>query len=160
MLVSLIFDGFIANYWSTTLDTTYGLMVPRLIFLVFIILAFHYEKNFMITSAIIFGFLMDTYFLGFLGIYILSLTMIVLAITRFKELVHANVLSYTMLSIVLITGVEIFTYGAIRILGITGMTIQEFLVEKLAATLFLNSLIMLSLSYFIEKLILKSMDKN
>lgn len=160
MLSSLIFDGFVANYWSTALDTNYGLMVPRMVFLIFIILAFHYEKNFMIISAIIFGILMDTYFLGFLGIYILSLLAIVTIIFKFKELVQANVLSYMMLSIVLITGIEIFIYGVIRILGITGITLQEFLVEKLAATLFLNTLIMLFSGYFIEKLILKTMDKN
>ena len=114
----------------------------------------------MIISAIIFGILMDTYFLGFLGIYILSLLAIVTIIFKFKELVQANVLSYMMLSIVLITGIEIFIYGVIRILGITGITLQEFLVEKLAATLFLNTLIMLFSGYFIEKLIQKTMDKN
>lgn len=160
MLSSLILDGFIANYWSTALDTNYGLMVPRMTFLVFIILAFYYEKNFMIISAVIFGFLMDTYYLGFLGIYILSLLAIVTAIFKFKELVQANVVSYTLLTIVLITAIEIFIYGVIRILGITGISIQEFLVEKLAATLFLNTLIMLFSSYFIQKLILKTMDKN
>lgn len=160
MLSSLILDGFIANYWSAALDTDYGLMVPRLIFIIFIILTFHFERNFMIISAIIFGFLMDTYFLGFLGIYILSLLAIVSIIVKFKELVQANVLSYAMLSIVLITAIEIFIYGVIRILGITGITIQEFLVRKLAATLFLNTLIMLFSSYFIQRLILKSVDKN
>ncbi|MDN6162064.1 MAG: rod shape-determining protein MreD, partial [Atopostipes sp.] len=91
ILSSLILDGFIANYFSTTLDTNYGLMVPRTIFLIFIMLSFHYDKNFMLTSAVVFGFLMDTYFLGFVGIYILSLVMIVMMISKLKELVHANV---------------------------------------------------------------------
>lgn len=160
MLSSLILDGFIASNWSTVLDTNYGLMIPRTIFLVFIILSFHYEKNFMLTSAFIFGFLMDTYFLGFIGIYIISLLSIVFTVFKFKELVHANIVSYTVLTIVIITMAELFIYGVIRILGITGMNFQEFLVGKLAATLLLNTLIMLFSSYFIEKLILNSMDKN
>lgn len=65
-----------------------------------------------------------------------------------------------MLTIVVITIVEIFIYGVIRILGITGIGLQEFLVKKLAATLLLNTLIMLFSSYFIQKLILNTMDKN
>lgn len=160
ILSSLILDGFIASNWSTALDTNYGLMVPRTVFLIFIILSFHYEKNFMLTSAFIFGFLMDTYFLGFIGIYIICLLSIVFTIVKFKELVHANIVSYTVLTIVIITMAELFIYGVMRILSITGMNFQEFLVGKLAATLLLNTLVMLFSSYFIEKLILKNMDKN
>ena len=160
ILSAFIFDGFIASYWSVALDTNYGLMVPRTIFLMFIILSFHYEKKFMLISAAFFGFLMDTYFMGFVGIYLLSLLMIVLIISKLKELMRANVMSYTMLTIVMITIIEIFIYGVVRILGITGMTMQNFLVEKMAATLLLNTLIMLFFSFFIEKLILNVIDKN
>lgn len=65
-----------------------------------------------------------------------------------------------MLTIVVITIVEIFIYGVIRILGITGIVLQEFLVKRLAATLLLNTIIMFFSSYFIQKLILNTMDKN
>lgn len=160
ILSSLILDGFVANYWSQALDTNYGLMIPRTIFLVFIILSFHYTKNFMLTNAVIFGFLMDTYFLGFIGIYLTALLAIVLMIFKFKEVVHGNVMSYTLLTIVIITMIEFFIYGVIRVLGISGMNIQEFLVSRLAATLFLNTIVMLLSSYFIERLILHSMNKN
>lgn len=160
ILSSLILDGFIANYWSLILDTNYGLMIPRTIFLVFIILTFHYEKNFMLTSAIIFGFLMDTYYLGFTGIYIFSLVMIVLVILKFKELISANIISYTMLTIVIVAIVEFFIYGVVRMIGITNMSVQDFLVSKLAATLFFNTFIMLIASYFIQKLILNVVSKN
>lgn len=160
MLSSLILDGFIANYFSAALDTNYGLMVPRTVFLIFIILTFYYEKKFMVMSALIFGFLMDTYFLGFIGIYLLSLLIIVLIISEIKEFIRGNIISYTMLTIVILTIIEIFIYSVIRTLGITAMSMQTFLVEKLAATLFLNSLIMLFLSFFIEKLILIVINKK
>lgn len=159
VLFSLIFDGFIASYWSTSLDTSYGLMVPRITFLLFIILSFHYEKKFMLFSAVIFGLLMDTYYLGFTGIYLFSLILIVLIVSKVRRLISPNVLTYTMLAIIILTLIEIFIYMVIRILGMTGMTMQEFLVNKLAATLLLNTVIMVFTSYFIQKLIL-SVNEN
>lgn len=160
ILFSLILDGFIANFWSVNLETSIGLMIPRTIFLIFIILSFHYEKRFMLSNVLVFGFLMDAYYLGFIGIYLFSLLILVLIIFKFKEFVHANLLSYTMLTIVILTVVELFIFGVIRILGVSGMTLQEFLVNKLAATLLLNTLLMFSSSYFIQKLILSVREKN
>lgn len=159
ILFSLIFDGFIASYWSASLDTSYGLMVPRILFLIFIILSFHYGKKFMLFSAVIFGLLMDTYYLGFIGIYLFSLILIVLIISKVKKLIDPNVLTYTMLTIIILTVIEIFIFMVIRILGISGMTMQEFLVNKLAATLLLNTVLMIISSYFIQKLIL-SVNEN
>lgn len=160
MFSSLILDGFIASYWAVNLDTDYGLMVPRLIFLVFILLTFHYEKNFMLASAFIFGMLMDAYYLGFFGIYIVSFILIVYATDAFKGILQPNVLTYTMISVIILTIIESFIYGIIRILGITGITLQEFLVTKLAATLFFNSVTMLLISYFIHRLVYQVLDKN
>lgn len=160
MFSSLILDGFIASYWAVNLDASFGLMVPRLIFLVFILLSFHYEMNFMLTSAFIFGFLMDSYYLGFFGIYIVSLIITVYITNSFKEILQASVITYTMLAVIQITVVEVFMYGVIRILGITGISIQEFLVTKLAATLLFNSVIMLLMSYLIERLVYQALDKN
>lgn len=160
MFSSLILDGFIASYWAVNLDTNFGLMVPRLIFLIFILLSFHYDKNFMFVSAFVFGILMDTYYLGFFGIYIVSFIMIVYSTNSFKKVLQPSVMSYTMLAVILVTIVESFIYGVIRILGMTGISLQGFLVTKLAATLLFNGLLMLFLSYFIQQLVFKAMEKN
>lgn len=160
MFSSLILDGFIASYWATNLNTNFGLMIPRLIFLVFIILSFHYDKNFMITSATIFGFLMDAYYLGFFGIYIVSFIMIVYLTFNLKQLLQSNIISYTMLAFLTIAIVETFIYGVVWILGVTTISFQQFLISKLAATLLLNTSIMLLFSYLIHLLIEHAMDKN
>ncbi len=160
MFVSLILDGFIASYWAMNLDTSFGLMIPRIIFLVFILLSFHYEKNFMLASAFVFGTLMDTYYLGFFGIYIVSFILIVYTTGIFKGMLQPNVMTYTMLSVIILTIVENFIYGVVRLLGITGISLQEFLVTKLAATLLFNSVTMLLMSYFIHRLVFKILDKN
>lgn len=114
----------------------------------------------MLSNAFIFGMLMDTYYLGFFGIYIASFILIVYAAEAFKGIVQANVLTYTMSTVIIITIVENFIYGVIRLLGITGISLQEFLVTKLAATLLFNSVTMLLIGYFIDRLIDQVLDKN
>ncbi len=114
----------------------------------------------MLASAFIFGILMDTYYLGFFGIYIASFLLIVYATDTFKKILQPNVLTYTMLSVIITTIVEHFIYGVIRILGLTGISLQEFLVTRLAATLLFNSVTMLLISYFVHRLIYHVLDKN
>lgn len=114
----------------------------------------------MLASAFIFGFLMDTYYLGFFGIYIVSLIIIVYTTDILKGILQPNIITYTMLAVIEITIVENFIYGVIRILGITGISLQEFLVTKLAATLLFNSVTMLLISYFIHRLVYQVLDKN
>lgn len=160
MLSSLILDGFIASYWAVNLDTNFGLIVPRLIFLVFILLSFHYQKNFMLFSAFVFGFLMDTYYLGFFGIYIVSLIMIVQMTNALKGIMKPNMITFTMLAVIEVTVVENFIYGVIRILELSKISFQEFLVTRLAATLLFNSVAMLLIGYFIHRLVDQVLDKN
>lgn len=114
----------------------------------------------MLASAFIFGFLMDTYYLGFFGIYIVSLIIIVYTTDILKGILQPNIITYTMLAVIEITIVENFIYGVIRILGVTRISLQEFLVTKLAATLLFNSVIMLLISYFIHQLLYQVLDKN
>lgn len=160
MFLSLVLDGFIASYWAVRLDTDYGLMIPRFIFLIFILLSYHYDNKFMMTSAFLFGILMDSYYLGFFGISIASLVMIVYIINNVKKILQSSMFSYVLLSILVITVVESFIYGVIRLLEITAMSYQEFLVSKLAATLLFNSIAMLLFGYFIHQFIRYALDKN
>ena len=114
----------------------------------------------MLVSAFIFGFLMDTYYLGFFGIYIVSLMMIVYIADILKDVLKPNILTYVMLTVIEVTILENFIYGVIRILGLTRISFQEFLVTRLAATLLLNSVIMFLIGYFIQRLIYQVEDKN
>lgn len=160
MLSSVLLDGFITSYWTSTLDTNLGLVVPRAIILVIIILTFHYKNNFMLSSVAIIGFIMDAYYLGFLGVYMASLLLVVTIVSNLKRVIQPNVLSYTVVSILGLTASELVVYSIMRVLGITTISLQMFLVSRLSATLLFNGLAMLVFSYFIHRIVVNTLDES
>ena len=52
LFLSVLTDGFITSAWAGSLETSLGLIVPRLIVLMIIILSFHYKENFMLVIAV------------------------------------------------------------------------------------------------------------
>lgn len=159
MLFAFLFDGFATSYWTATLHTSVGLMVPRTILLMIILLSFHYDQNFMYWNVAIIGFVMDAYYLGFLGVYMATFLLAVTIVANLKVAIRPNVLSYTLVSIVVLTVSELVVYGIMRILGITSLAFQVFIVSRLSATLLLNSLMMLVFSFFIHRLIVNTLDE-
>ncbi len=159
MLFAVLFDGFIASYFTSGLNTSIGLFVPRTILLVIIILTFHYPQNFMYGNVALIGFIMDAYYLGFLGIYMATFLLAVTLVSSFKRAIQPNVLSYTLIAILVLTVCELVVYGIMRLLGITSMAFQLFLVSRLGATLLFNGLIMLIFSLFVHRLVVSVMDE-
>lgn len=160
MFSAVLLDGFITSYGASALDTSLGLIVPRAIILVITILTFHYQQNFMLGSVAVIGFIMDAYYLGFLGVYMAAFILVVTIVSNLKRFIHPNVLSYTLLSILGITAAELVVYGIMRILSITAISFQGFLVSRLGATLLFNGLVMLLFSYFIHRLVVNTLDES
>lgn len=160
MFTAVLFDGFITSYGASALDTNMGIIVPRTIILVIIILTFHYPQNFMLGGVAVLGFIMDAYYLGFLGVYMAAFILVVTIVSSFKQIIHPNVLSYTLISILGITAAELVVYGIMRILSITTLSFQMFLVSRLSATLLFNGIAMLVFSFFIDRLIKKTLDES
>lgn len=160
MLLAVLTDGFLSSYFSAVLNTSFGLMIPRTIILVIIILAFHYKPNVMYINISIIGFIMDAYYLGFLGVYMATFFFLVAIVNGLKRFLNANVLSYTLVSIIGLAASEVFIYGIMRILGITTISFQIFLVSRLGATLLFNAVIMLVFSFFIHRLVVNTLDES
>jgi len=159
MFVAMLLDGFLASYFTGALNTGLGFIIPRSILLVIIILTFHYEQNFMLGSVAIIGFIMDAYYLGFLGVYMAAFLLVVLITSGLKKIMHTNILSYTLASILGITAAESVIYLIMRILGITTISVQTFLVSRLSATLLFNGIAMVIFSYFIHRLVISLLNE-
>ena len=160
MFSSLLFDGFLVGLMTPTLSTNIGFILPRTIILTTILLSFHYKEGFVLTLAGIFGFIMDTYYLGFIGVYMASLIMIAYITFNLRMIFQPNVLSYVLMTILGVTLVEFMVYGIMSILGVTSLSFQMFIVSRFTATLVFNTLIMLVFSHLIHLLILKVADES
>ena len=111
-------------------------------------------------NVAVIGFIMDAYYLGFVGVYMATFILAVTLVSTIKVAIRPNVLSYTLSSILVLTVSEILIYGIMRILGITSMNFQFFIVSRLSATLLFNGLIMLIFSFFVERLIVNTIDET
>jgi rod shape-determining protein MreD len=140
--------------------TSFGQIVPRTIVLILIILPFYYNQNFVLGMAIFFGFIMDAYYLGFIGVYMAAFVLIVYIFSNLKNIYEPNILSYTLFSVLGLTAFEIFVYGIMRILGITTLSFQMFLATRLGATLLFNAVVMLLISFFVDLWIQSVMDEG
>lgn len=155
----MLFDGFLSSFWTPILYTSIGLFIPRTIVLVIIILTFYYPRKFMYGIVALIGFIMDAYYLGFIGIYMAVFILAVAFVSTIEGRIRPNVVSYTLSSILVLTVSEIIIYGIMRILGVTSMTFQIFIVSRLSATLLFNGLIILIFSFFVDRLIISLMDE-
>lgn len=160
MFTALLLDGFVASVFSSQLHTGFGLISPRFVFLVLIILCFHYEQSFLYVNAALIGFIMDAYYVGFLGPYVASFILLIMIITNLKQAINPNILSYTLVSILGLTASELLVYGIMSILGVTAMGFQTFIVSRLSATLLFNAIVMLVSSYFIHQMIVNLLDER
>src|SRR5699024_12443574 len=124
----------------SSFDTSFWLIIPRTSVLMIIILSFHYKEGFMLGSAAAFGFIMDTYYLGFLGVYMSSFVLVAYLTYSLKRVIRPNVLSYTLVGILGMTLVEMIAYGIMRILTITTICFQYCIVSRLSATVLFNAL--------------------
>ena len=160
MLFAVLFDGFLTSYGASSLETSIGLFIPRTVLLMIIILTFYYPEKFMYGNVALIGFIMDAYYLGFVGVYMATFILAVTLVATLKGVIRPNVLSYTLSSILVLTVSEILIFGIMRILGSTSMDFQFFIVSRLSATLLFNGLIMLIFSFFVERLIVSTIDET
>lgn len=150
---TVMFDGIITVLFREQLSSDWGLMVPRLTVLSLIVFAFYLRPAHLIVLAVLFGFLYDSYYTGYLGIYMATFALIAYVVLQLRGIFHVNVFIYVLLSVILLTLLEFFLFGVYRALGIGMISTQEFLAERLGATLLFNGTIMLIASYHFDKFV-------
>lgn len=163
LFTTVMFDGIITALFREQLNTSWGLVTPRITLLALIILAFYLNHGHLIVLALLFGFIYDSYYTGYLGIYMASFALIVYIILQLRGIFHVNVFIYVLLSVIMLTILEFFLFGVYRVLGVTTLSVQAFLAERLGATLLFNGGLMIILSYPFDKFmqfVVKSEEKK
>lgn len=160
---AMMFDGVLTMLFHMQLQTSFGMMVPRLTLLFLIIFAFYLRPSHVTTLSLVFGFMFDSFYTGYLGIYMASFAFVGYIVLQLRAIFHQNVLVYSLLSVILLTVVEFFLYGVYRTLGVTLLAPQEFVVQRLGATLLFNAVLMLIISWPLDRLtqfIVRTEDKK
>lgn len=160
LLVALLLDGVLTAQLKAVFSTDVGTIVPRLTVLVLLILSFYLSFKHIIWLSLIMGFLYDSYYTGYLGIYMATFTLIAYVILQLRSYFKPNLLIYVLLSIIVITLLEFFVFGVYRAINITQLSMQLFIVERLGISLLFNGIMMLIIGYPVDKIGQKVVQKE
>jgi len=163
-IVSLIFvfmlEGVITAYFNNTLFTSVGYVVPRFTVILLVMFAFYLSPNHIYILSLIIGFLYDSYYTGYLGIYMASFCLISYLVIGVRDMFKSTVLTHGLIGILMVTLLEIMTYWIFRILGIANIEVSVFLAERLGATLLFNGIFLFALNPLLEKFSLFILNDN
>lgn len=147
LFITLLIDGGVTFLFRDQLNSSIGLMVPRLIVIALVMLAFFLEPKQLFILSITFGFIYDSYYSGLLGVYIAAFVLISYAVIQLRQIINPYFYVMLLINIVCITLLELFVFGVYRAVGIIDVSLPLFLTDRLGATLVLNTGIFLIIGY-------------
>ncbi|MER2064014.1 MAG: rod shape-determining protein MreD [Alkalibacterium sp.] len=151
LFFTLLIDGGLSYLFREQLTTSYGLMIPRLIVITLTLLSFYLEPKQLYILAFTFGFIYDSYYSGVLGIYIAAFILIPYLIITIRQIINPYFYAVILINIVVLTLLELFVFGVYKVIGLSDMTLQLFLVNRLSGTLIFNTLAFAVIGYPIKE---------
>ncbi|GEK91560.1 rod shape-determining protein MreD [Alkalibacterium kapii] len=147
LFFTLLLDGGLTFLFREQLSTAATLIIPRLVVLTLIMFSFYLEPRQLFILAFASGFIYDSYYSGVLGIYIAAFIMIQYLIVQIRKMINPHFYTILLVNIVILSLMELFVFGAYRIIGLADMTLQLFLVNRLSGTLIFNTVVFLIIGY-------------
>lgn len=160
LFLALIIDGLIAFYGGSVLNTATGIMVPRLIVLVLVILTNYVHSPAIYYIAIAFGFIYDSYYVGFFGIYTVGFFATTYVLVHFWRQVYSSFIVYILAGLFSILMIEVFAFSIYHVLDITQWTLKEFFIFRLGATLVFNGTMMAFIFWPIDRIMKHFKDRK
>lgn len=138
MIIAFLLDGVIMNHFSVFLIESGYTLVPRIVVITLILLTFIIDHSSMFWFAVIVGFMYDSYYSGILGVYMAIFAVIIRLIGHIRGKISINPFTLGLALIFLLTITETGVYIIYTLIGIQHLTVQQFLVQRLASSLILN----------------------
>lgn len=144
---TLLMDGGMTYLFRNQLNSSIGLMIPRLVVITLIMLAFYLEPKQLFILSLTFGFIYDSYYSGILGVYIAAFILIPYLVIQIRQIINPYFYVIMLVNIVILTVMELFVFGVYRVIGVSDTTLQLFLVDRLGGTLIFNTGAFLIIGY-------------
>ncbi|MBD8069351.1 rod shape-determining protein MreD [Bacillus sp. PS06] len=129
------------------------LLVPHFLFVTIVFVAMIGNRNEVMLQGAIFGLLFDIVYTGILGIYLFSFPLIAYIISKLAGILQNHIVIVSLLSIISVVLLELFTYGVNLLIGITTMSMDIFIEQRLISTTILNGLFIVIMAYPLLKLV-------
>lgn len=125
----------------------------HMLMLALVLASFQLTRRYMLTSAVIIGVLMDSYYIGIIGIYALCLPLIVLLCYQIFTYVRPNGFTLLLSVILFVTFLETTLLGVHLAFSLAQVDLAVFVTRTLGPTLILNVALFLVLVFPFKKLL-------
>lgn len=146
LLVLFLLDGLISSYFHSTLYTRLGFIAPRLTIVGLMLYGLHLSGRHLFILTIIVGFLYDSFYTGFLGIYMGACCLMVYLVYQLRIYLKPNLAVFAIIGILMLTLMELFVFSVYHAISLTMVSYDYFFANHLGGTLMFNGIILL-LSY-------------
>ena len=125
----------------------YRFLIPRFLIMYLIFISIYYSRNRAMLYALLFGLLYDVFFIDIIGLYSFLYPLICLTASFIVKYIHQHLLVTTIMSLVLVAGLEIVLYQFFTMIGLRDMTFDAFISERLIPTMIANSIFLAVLGW-------------
>ncbi|PUB12308.1 rod shape-determining protein MreD [Paenisporosarcina sp. OV554] len=125
----------------------YRYLIPRFLIMYLIFISIYYSRNRAMVYALLFGLLYDVFFIDIIGLYSFLYPLICLLASYIVKFIHQNLLVTTIVSLVLVAGLEFALFQFFSFIGLTDISLQAFVSERLIPTMIANSIFLVVLGW-------------
>jgi len=125
----------------------YRFLIPRFLIMYLIFISIYYSRNRAMLYALLFGLLYDVFFIDIIGLYSFLYPLICLIASFIVKYIHQHLIVTTIMSLILIAGLEFVLYHFFSFIGLRDMSLQVFVRERLIPTMIANSIFLAVLGW-------------
>jgi rod shape-determining protein MreD len=147
-----VFDGTVMQVIFPEGTGTPYVLIPRFTTVLILFIAFFMTRPTALVYGLIFGFLTDIVYSDIIGVYFFSMAFTAYLMASISKIFRRNLLATFLLGLLGIVLLEFQVYGMYSIVGITRVSLNEFLYDRLFPSLVLNGLFIIVMYVPMKKL--------
>ncbi|WP_391116180.1 rod shape-determining protein MreD [Psychrobacillus sp. L3] len=120
------------------LNNDFYILVPRFLIMYLIFVSIYYDRKRAMIYAIFFGLLYDVFFIDIIGLYSFIYPLMCLVASFIAKYVHQHLVVATLITLILVTVVELLLFLFYTFIGIKSITFTDFLQHNLLPTMIGN----------------------
>lgn len=158
LFLLLVLEGVSLDLLPTFLLNSHTLIIPHWVFVLLLFITVFYDDEdtyYAVFYCIIFGLLIDVVYTGVLGIYMFSYAFVIYIIQEVKRLIHENFYAVLFLGGIGILGVDLSIYMIYKMVGLTDMLWNDYLLFRLLPTMLANLIFLIILYPIMKKYLVK-----
>lgn len=129
------------------LNGEYRYLIPRFLIMYLIFISIYYSRNHAMVYGLVFGLLYDVVYIDIIGLYSFLYPLICLIASFIVKYIHQHLLVTTVISLVLVAGLEFALFQFFTLIGLRDISLQIFVRERLIPTMIANSIFLVVLGW-------------